>query len=212
MRLVSLRRDRERGTSAIEYAVLAAIMSVTLIAVLPGLTGAIQGGFTHMATQLDPNADIFERESTLPLTSPWIPPSWVTATTGDPAQVRQGLSGEDPHVEAESVPQLSTVLICQPLRVLGTTEIVQEIGFGSAAAATCPDSSAPIGIVVNGDVNLLDGGIADLNLSDYLGYYASFGDWRLESSSAGCSLRNSTTTIPLLTSDCDTARAEGLFG
>lgn len=51
--LVSRFLKNESGATAIEYALIAAIMGVALIAIMPGLTQAIDKGFGHIEETLE---------------------------------------------------------------------------------------------------------------------------------------------------------------
>jgi pilus assembly protein Flp/PilA len=48
---VALKTDN-RGVTMVEYAIMAAIIAVTLVAIVPDLTGGVKTGFGNIATSI----------------------------------------------------------------------------------------------------------------------------------------------------------------
>lgn len=351
------RSDYENGGSAMEYVVIIALISFSLIAVVTNVGGYLgdvychvgqaiagtqtcssDGGGTDPGGSTDPGDDGGGTDQVGPnLPYPWIPPSWITTTTGTPDQVRRGLAGEEPGITREKSwqyggdssgpwpfgatrvkvvgdnttgfsyevvtdcvvnpvygetkgcsnaagwqgkaystniytiaiayfadgthksisivnghvatsylspfnsaitvvftgadstnpvysnaflvtstltvsPQLTTQLVCQSLSTWGTQQMVDVTASGSAPAVTCPSGWVPVGIVVNGDLNMLNGEVASASLADYIAYYADYSSFHLEDGTGGCKLTNGAgVEYPLATSDCDDARSSGLL-
>lgn len=120
-------RNGERGVSAIEYAVIAAGVAVTIISVVFVLGGNLSNVLGHLPGIAVPSAvpsngggdengnppvDRME----VPLPYAWLPPSWANVPTGDPGTGRFALAG-DPSV-------LSGISSSAPAGCSGTGTIV----------------------------------------------------------------------------------------